>query len=189
MTSAAQQCIITCISNTQSQRHNSASSSPASAAHSHTHVTAVHRQHQPILMIFERQFAKRFALCYRTVVCHFLSLCRVCDVGVLWRNGWMDQNETWHGGRPQPYHNVRWGPSLPQEKRGTALPQFSVRVCCGQTTGWIKTPLGTEVGLGPGDIVLDGDPDPPKSGTAAPSAISGPCLLWPNGCMDQDATW
>ena len=29
---------------------------------------------------------------------------------------------------------------------------------CGQTVGWIKMPLGTEVGLGPGDIVLDGDP-------------------------------
>jgi len=26
--------------------------------------------------------------------------------------------------------------------------------------------LGTEVGLGPGDVVLDGDPAPPKRGTA-----------------------
>jgi len=40
-------------------------------------------------------------------------------------------------------------------------------------------PLGTEVGLGPGDIVLDGNPDPlPQRGTAP---IFGPCLLWPNG--------
>ena len=30
-------------------------------------------------------------------------------------------------------------------------------------------PLGTEVGLGPGDIVLDGDPSPPKKGAAAPT--------------------
>ena len=29
-------------------------------------------------------------------------------------------------------------------------------------------PLGTKVGVGPGDIVLDGDPAPPKRGTAAP---------------------
>jgi len=29
-------------------------------------------------------------------------------------------------------------------------------VYCGQTAGWINVPLGTEVGLGPGDIVLDG---------------------------------
>jgi len=33
-------------------------------------------------------------------------------------------------------------------------------VYCGETVGWIKLPLGTEVGLGPGDIVLDGDPVP-----------------------------
>jgi len=36
--------------------------------------------------------------------------------------------------------------------------------------GWIKMPLGTEVGLGPGDSVLDGDPAPPtKRCTAAPT--------------------
>ena len=55
--------------------------------------------------------------------------------------------------------------------------------------GWIKMPLGIEVGLGPGQIVLDGDPAPPKSGTAAPHPIFGPGLLWPNDWMDQDATW
>jgi len=34
--------------------------------------------------------------------------------------------------------------------------------------GWMKTPLGTEVDLGPGQIVLDGDPAPPSErGTAA----------------------
>jgi len=25
----------------------------------------------------------------------------LCDVGVLWPNGWMDQDETWHGGVPR----------------------------------------------------------------------------------------
>jgi len=39
---------------------------------------------------------------------------------------------------------------------------LSVRlVYCGQTIGWMKMPLGREVCLGPGDIVLDGDPAPP----------------------------
>jgi len=49
-------------------------------------------------------------------------------------------------------------------------------------------PLGTEVNLGPGDVVLDGvtAPPPPKSGTAP---VFGSCLLWPNGCMDEDVTW
>ena len=49
-------------------------------------------------------------------------------------------------------------------------------VHCGQTVAWIKMPLGTEVGLGPGDIVLDGDSGPsPKRGTAALPVFS-PCL-------------
>jgi len=62
-------------------------------------------------------------------------------------------------------------------------------VYCGQTVGCIKMPLGMEIGVGPGHIVLDGDPAPPKRGTAALSPIFGPCLLWPNGWMDRDATW
>jgi len=31
-------------------------------------------------------------------------------------------------------------------------------VYCGQTVGWIKMKLGMKVGLGPGNILLDGDP-------------------------------
>ena len=44
-------------------------------------------------------------------------------------------------------------------------------VCCGQTAGWIKMPVGTEVGLGSDDIVLDGDPapsSPPKKRAQQP---------------------
>jgi len=54
--------------------------------------------------------------------------------------------------------------------------------------GWIKMSLDMEVGLGRGDFVLDGDPAPPpqKGGEALP--IFGPCLLWPNGWIDQDDT-
>jgi len=60
------------------------------------------------------------------------------------------------------------GTQLPQ--RGTS-PKFSAHVCCGQTAGWIKMPLSTEVGLGPVDNVFDGDPAPPpqKRGQAAPT--------------------
>jgi len=40
-------------------------------------------------------------------------------------------------------------------------------VHCAQTLGRIKTKLGMQVGLGPGYIVLDGDPAPlPQRGTA-----------------------
>ena len=62
-------------------------------------------------------------------------------------------------------------------------------VYSGQTVGWIKTKLGMDVRLGPGHIVLDGDLAPlPQSGTVQPPFF-GLCLLWPNGWMDQDATW
>lgn len=44
-----------------------------------------------------------------------------------------------------------------------------------------------EVGLGPSDIVLDGDPAPPtQRGTAALPNFFGPCLLGPIGWVDQD---
>jgi len=34
--------------------------------------------------------------------------CPVCDAGVLWPNGWTDQDETWHASRPRPKpHCVR----------------------------------------------------------------------------------
>jgi len=39
---------------------------------------------------------------------------------------------------------------------------------CGQMAGWMKTPLGTEVDLGAGRIVLDGFPAFRERGTAPP---------------------
>jgi len=65
----------------------------------------------------------------------------------------------------------------PKKKWGTA-PIFG-RVYCGQAAGWINMPLGTEVGLGPVDIALDGAH---KRGTPP---IFGPYLLWPNGRPSQ----
>jgi len=45
-------------------------------------------------------------------------------------------------------------------------------VYCGQMVGWIKMPLGTEIGLGAGGIVLDGDPAlPMERGTAPPHIL------------------
>jgi len=103
-------------------------------------------------------------------VCPMLSdrrpVCPVCNVGVLWRNGWTDQDETWHAGRPRPWqHCVIWGPSSPPQKGHS--PQFSAHVYCGQTARWINMPLGMEVVLSPVHIVLYGDPAPlPKNGAS-----------------------
>ena len=57
----------------------------------------------------------------------------------------MDQDETWHGGRPWPQpHCVRWEPKPP---KGHSSPQFSFHVYCSQTAECIRIPLGTEVRL------------------------------------------
>jgi len=97
-------------------------------------------------------------------------VCPVCDVGVLWPNGWMDQDETWHIGMPLPRpHCVRWGPSYPQKGHS---PQFLAHVHCGQMAGWIKMPLGTEVDHGLGHIVLDRD-----SARLPPNWHSSPIFL------------
>jgi len=68
---------------------------------------------------------------------------------------------------------------------------LSVLFClyCGQMVGWIKMKLGTQVGLGPGHIVLDWDPALPSPKREQSPLIFGPCLLWLNSCMDQDTTW
>ena len=53
-------------------------------------------------------------------------------------------------------------------------------------------PLGMDVRLSPGDVVLDGDPVPLlnfKKGAEPHSPIFGQFLSWPNGLMHQDATW
>jgi len=44
-----------------------------------------------------------------------------------------------------------------------------------------------QVGLDLGHIVLGGDPAPLPKRATAPNF--GPCVLLPNGWMDQDATW
>ena len=54
-----------------------------------------------------------------------LSVLSVCDVGVLWPNGWTNQDETWHAGRPRPWpHCVRWRPSSPSPKGEAEPPIF-----------------------------------------------------------------
>jgi len=53
---------------------------------------------------------------------------------------------------------------------------------CGQRVGWIKVKLDTEVGLGPGHIVLDGDPAPPKGAYHSPQFSA-------HVCCGQTAGW
>ena len=58
------------------------------------------------------------------------------------------------------------GPRSLLPKKGVEPPpKFSAHVYCGKTDGWINMVLGTEVGLSPGDFVLDGPSYPQKKGT------------------------
>ena len=72
-----------------------------------------------------------------------------------------------------PGHIVLDGnPSTPPPKRGHSSPPtfWPMSTVAKRLDGSIiKMPLGTEVGLGPGDIALDGDPVPHEEGTAAPT--------------------
>jgi len=145
-----------------------------------SYTCSLQNENNQIILLGDR-LQKRFALFYRIVVCLFcsvLSCLSVCNVGVLWPNGWMDQDKTWQEGRPRPRpHCVRRVRTSPQKAHS---PQFSAHVCCGQTAVWIKMPLGTEVGLGPGDIVLDGDPAPIPTKNGAqqpPHTLFGPCTV------------
>jgi len=82
----------------------------------------------------------------------------VCYVRALWPNGWTDQDETWRAGRPRHgTHCVRWGPSLPPQKGGGG-PSLIFGLFLLWPNGWMhQDATCMEVGLSPGDFVLDGD--------------------------------
>jgi len=92
------------------------------------------------------------------------------------------------GGEIGPSDIVLDGDPAPPRPKG-AEPQFSSHVYCGQTARWIKMALGTEVGLGSAQRrCVRWETSSPSLKGARPS-VFGPCLLWPNGYMDEDATW
>ena len=96
-----------------------------------------------------------------------------------------------------PGHTALDGNPPPPPPKGHSPPIFGSYLlrpngCMYQDVTWIKMSLGMEVGLGPGDFVLIGDhalPSPKGGEAPLPKKKFGPCLLWPNGWMDQDATW
>ena len=82
------------------------------------------------------------------------------------------------------------GDPAPPGPKGAHTPNFGQYLlrpngCMDQDVTWYGA-----IGLGPGDFVLDEDPAPlPKRGGAElPFPIFGPCLLCPNGWMDEAGT-
>ena len=61
------------------------------------------------------------------------------------------------------------GTQLPPEKGHAHPTKILAHVYCGQTAGWIKMPVDTEVNLGPSDVVLDGVAAAPSKKDTAPA--------------------
>ena len=132
-------------------------------------------------LVFGRPFVKRFALCYRSVVCPVLSclsVClSVCDVRALWPNGWTDQNETWHAGRPRlwPYC-VRWGPISRSPKGGGEPPIFGP--CLLWPNGWMDQDATWYGGrTWPRRLCVRWDPAPPPKKGAEPLTYFWPMSI------------
>ena len=116
------------------------------------------------LTVFGRLFVKRFALCYRTIVCPVLSVTLVYCGQTVDRIKIKRSMQVSLG----PGHTVLYGdPGAPSPK-GHSPAKFSAHICCVQMARWMKMPLGMEVGLNPSDIVLDWDRAPPPQKGAEP---------------------
>ena len=107
--------------------------------------------------------SNRCPVCLSVYLPVCLSCLFVCDVGVLWPNGWTDQDRTWHAGKTRSWpHCVRWESSSPPQ-RGTASIFRPISV----VTKWL----------------------PRKKVTAPTQFLPMSFCAWPNGWMDEDVTW
>ena len=91
-------------------------------------------------------FVKRFALCYRSVVC--LSVCPVLSVTLVYCAQTVGRIKMKLGTQVGlvPGHIVLGGDPAPPPLKGHS-PQFSAHICCGQMAARIKMSLGMELGL------------------------------------------
>ena len=92
-------------------------------------------------------------------------------------NGWMDQDATWHEGRPQPRRVCYMGTHPPPHKGGGAPSPIFGPVL-------VAKRLRTLYYMGTQSPFLQR-----KQSLGRGTQIFGPCLLGPNGWMDQDGTW
>ena len=75
------------------------------------------------------------------------------------------------------------GTPLPPPQKGDGPPNFWPMFVVTQTAGWMKLVLGMELGLGTGDVVLNGDPVAPSSkGGRTPKFLA-------HVCCGQTAGW
>ena len=99
----------------------------------------------------------------------------------------MHEDATWYEGRPRPRrHCVRWEPSFPPLKRHS--PNFRPMSVVAKWLDGLRCHLVWRLASAQA-TVFDTDPATPRKRAHPPHPIFGPCLLWQNGWMDEDATW
>jgi len=100
-------------------------------------------------------------------------------------NGWIHQDATWYGGRPQPRRLcVRWGPSFPSSKG--AQPPIFVQ-CPLWPNDWMDedaTLYGSR--LRPRPHCITRGPSSARKEHSSPH-LFGPCLLWPRSPISATA--
>jgi len=166
-----------------------------------------------------RPFVKRFALCYRSVVC--LSCPSVLSVTFVHCGQTVGRIKMKLGTQVGlgPGHTVSGGDPAPPPLKGPPIfgtyllrPNGCIdqdvtwyggrprprRLCVPKKNKFLLQPNGwmDEAGTWHGGIASAqatlcymGTQPLPPKGGRAPSPIFGPFLLWPNDCMHQNATW
>jgi len=114
---------------------------------------------------------------HRMLMDHCPVCLSVCDVGVLWPNGWTNQDETWHADRPWPWpHCLRWRPSSPSHKGAQPPPMFGPFLLW--PNGWMHQDA----------TWYGGRPQPSglcSMGTQPPSPKTGQSIFWPSSIADK----
>jgi len=101
----------------------------------------------------------------------------------------MHQDATWCGDRPQPRRLcVRWGPSFPSPE-GAQSPHFSAMSVVAKRPGGLRWHLVWTKASVQATLCSMGTQLLQNRGHTHHHPVFGPCLLWPNGWMDEDATW
>jgi len=109
---------------------------------------------------------------------------------LLWRNGWMHQDATWYGGRPQPRRLVLDGDPAPYPKRGGVPHNFRPTSIVSKRLHGSRCHLVRRHASAYATLCSMWTQLPPEKGHTHPHPIFGPCLLWPNVWMDEDvANW
>ena len=139
-------------------------------------------------------FQFRFSFSFWATVCktvhpvlsdYCLSVCPVCDVGVMWPNSWIDKDETWRQALAAATL-CQMGTELPLPKRGTA-PSFRRMSVVAKWLDVLRCYLMWRQASALATLCQMGTH--PSKGTTHAAPVFGPCLWWQDSWMDQDPTW